>query len=358
MPKLIWIRELNPNTWLHWSSKGNASCLRDYRTSPPTEDRTYTTTEVGALLNKPGAIATEADRIPVTNEVAWRRILSRHNLESSLTPIPEMEEVDLDAQGVEVSVSKRDPSLVARFQEEVAPLLLHNRPAELAALLRNWGERFSCIKEKTDIFNHWDHDDATSKISSGSGIGWTSVMLEHCRTDGRANFISVPDEDLSFALVCMELNLGISKHDNLFRDAEGDSVKPDGIGVRSDSSFCVLEVKGPQDEHDWCKATLQALCGALALHAKREMIVKLASKPAGRRPALRSARIPDSERSLGLYVIMSAWPPASPDDELERRMGMLLEACPIVREIAHFTIDHHVDDQLTSLPRPKVYRYQ
>ena len=56
---------------------------------------------------------------------------------------------------------------------------------------------------------------------------------------------------------------------------ERDLIKPDGLGVRRDGSFCVLEVKGPKDDGDLIRATLQGVCGVLAVYAKRKMIFQL-----------------------------------------------------------------------------------
>lgn len=326
MPKLVYLPTL-AETWLHWSSKGNASCLRDYRSNPATEKRDLTTREIDALLSTPNAAVKNAENVRIDDQSRWRRIVSGHNVAAGLPPIAELPSEDLDEVGLELSISRRDPSLVARFQEEASRLLEHGRHHELATVLKSWTERLVCIKNKTSEFNHWDHDDATKLNTEGSGIGWTSRWLEYCRMGGERHYITVDGGVLDLSLISMELNLRIAKRDNLFRDQEFDSVNPDAIGVRRDSTLGVLEVKGPQDEHDWEKATLQALCGALALYAKREMIVTLASLPAQRR-VVANAHLPATGRSIGLYVFIDA--PLAAD---ATKMRALLDACPLIREI-------------------------
>ena len=265
-----------------------------------------------------------------------------------LASIPDLpEEEDLDQAGITQS-SYREPRLVDRFSDEVNRLLAHERRDELKVLLGSWSDRLVCIKDKSAEFNHWDNDDASRKISSRSGIGWTSRWLEHCRSTGELRYLALGDATLDISVLSMEHNLSISSYANLFRDG-GDSVNPDAIAARRDRTMSVIEVKGPQDDHDWEKATLQGLCGVLALHAKREMICSIARTPARRRIAL-EPKLPASGRTLGLYVVN--WAPHTANEE---RIRMLLDACPILREIVHCAV---APDALpeTALSDVRVYR--
>jgi hypothetical protein len=330
MPRLVYIPAHYPGTWLHWSWKGNASCLRDYRDDPPTEYRDRTTNEIELLLAAADAQGREAERIAVHDTRRWRKIVSALNIETGLLPIPELPDEDLDDVGVRQS-SSREPRLVDRFIEEVTRLLAHDRRDELSILLKSWSDRLVCIKNKIAVFNHWDDDEATRLHSDRSGIGWTSRWLEHSRSCGQPSYLALGDAALDIAVISIELNLSISKNDNLFRNA-GDSVNPDAIAIRRDRSMAVVEVKGPLDDHDWEKATLQGLCGVLALHAKRNMIAGVARTRARLRLAI-DPELPPTGRTLGLYVVNWA-AHAMP----EHRIRMLLDACPVLREVVHCAV--------------------
>ena len=112
-------------------------------------------------------------------------------------------------------------------------------------------------------------------------------MLERCRTGNRVSFIPTGISALDFALLAMEVSFGISSKRNLFQPGEKDYIKPDGLAVRRGKSFCVLEVKGPKDNGDLLDATLQGLCGVLAVYAKRRMIAQIVHEPGIRRPSMK-----------------------------------------------------------------------
>jgi hypothetical protein len=356
MARIVYISQVSSTTTLHWSFKGNASCLRDYSTRPVTEIRRLTTAQVNELLGQPGNSQCDAPSHDVKDVPFWQTQISEQNQRlglALLTPLPATQA----ASGVVLppeAKPNRPENLVARFKVEVKPLIEHDRPKELAAVLESWRLRLACIKNYDEI-NHWDHDPAHSKITLEDGIGWTALMLEFSRAEGRLRFIDVGNERLDFALIGMDVNLGISSHFNLFRLGEKDYVKPDGLGLRrSDSSLCVLEVKGPKDVGDLYEATLQALCGALAVHAKRDMFLRLVTRGGRRRPAVSSVVLPESQPSLGLYVLVSKKVAVGIPD-MDRYMKTILTACPCVREICHFIVDPSVDPTFAKLVVPTVF---
>jgi hypothetical protein len=382
MANLVFLSQVSPEGWLHWARKGNASCLRDFRFSPLKKIRNYATTEIQALLQQPGNVVAAAPARAVTDTRFWSTLVSRLNKDIGAEQIRSLlaeggcervvvrvssiatqvcREIDANHPQRSVTAAKDDGgNLVDRFKSEVHPLILHTRTKELETLLTSWTQRLACVKRK-DCFNHWDDDDASDLFSLDTGIGWTSIMLERCRAGGKLHHIGVGD-GLDFALLSMELNLGISSKRNFFRMAHRDYVKPDGLGIRSeDGSYCVVEVKGPQDEGDLCEATLQALCGALAVVAKREMIVEITGTSGKRRPAIRAPLLPADRATLGLYVIMSEFDTTgatkvNDDPKLGTKMEMLLQSCPVVREIAHFVIDPGEESFFDRLTPREVFR--
>ncbi|WP_166820086.1 hypothetical protein [Thalassoroseus pseudoceratinae] len=297
----------------------------------------------------------------VTDHEFWRTELSNRNQASGLEPVEPSAGDDSGSDDVETVIVRLPAQtvpgyrLVDRFKSEVKPLIAHERTSELATLLESWRQRLACIKNK-DHFNHWDDDDSSHLQSTTTGIGWTSRMLEHCRSQGELRFIPTGESSLDFALLNMELNLGISSKRNYFRLGCQDYVKPDGLGVRqADRSFCVIEVKGPQDDGEMFEATLQALLGALAVHAKREMILRIARTARGLRPAVHDPQIPEGNASLGIYVIVSEQKAVVAPD-LEKNLKVVLQAAPRIREIVHFIPTADEIETFASLSNPKVFR--
>lgn len=361
MARLVFISQVSSKTVLHWSFKGNASCLRDYSTIPVSEHRNFTTQQINQLLSQPGNSQLDAPSHNAKDVPFWRTHISEQNQRMGLAPLGPLPATQ-GTSGSAVALTmaerpRRAANLVARFKAEVKPLIEHDRPKELTAILEGWRLRLSCIKDYEEI-NHWDHDSAHSKMTLDDGIGWTALMLEFSRSEGQMRFIDVNEECLDFALIGMDVNLGISSHYNLFRLGERDYVKPDGLGIRrSDSSLCVLEVKGPKDVGDVYEATLQALCGALAVHAKREMFLRLVRSSGSRRPAVPTVAIPETQPSLGVYVLVSKQIAVS-IPKMGRYMNLILEACPYVREICHFLVDTSADPTFSKLARPTIFTRQ
>ena len=361
MAKYVFIPEIEQDTWLHWSYSGAGSCLRDFRVSPASENRDHSTDEITDLLRHNGSKQEVAPRHPVTDYAFWRTQISNLNRNSKLDAIEPVSVCEQEIDDVETVIvrlpAQKVPGyrLVDRFKSEVKPLLAHERTNELGTLLESWKQRLACIKDK-DHFNHWDDDDPSHLQASTTGIGWTSRMLEKCRSHGELTFISTGEDSLDFALLSMELNLGVSSKRNYFRVGCQDYVKPDGLGIRqSDKSFCVIEVKGPQDNGDMFEATLQALLGTLAVYAKREMILQVARTERGRRPAVNDSQISDGHPTLGVYVIVSEQNAIVAPD-LEKNLKMLLQALPWIRDIVHFTPTLADVETFDTLLRPRVFQ--
>jgi hypothetical protein len=158
-------------------------------------------------------------------------------------------------------------------------------------------------------------------------------MLEYCRCQGLCQYIDTKQKALDFALIAMELNLGISSKDNQFQHGRRD----------------FIEVKGPQDDPNLLTATLQGVCGALAICAKRDMIVRIAREKIGRRPSFKVGRIPQRRCTVGVYVLVSArifqW-----DEKLEERCKLILNVFPELKEIVYFKVDTSQCGNFSTLP--------
>ena len=101
---------------------------------------------------------------------------------------------------------------------------------------------------------------------------------------------------------------------------------------------------------------MQALCGALAVFAKREAICRIARKQGGKRPAVSLAAIPADRPSLGLYVLIYADNLQFPDGEdFKSRIELLLEAFPPIREIAYFPVTPRNPEFPSEIPIGKVF---
>jgi len=254
--------------------------------------------------------------------------------------------------------------IVENFHAEISPMVESRNCEQLAAALDKWKVAFAAnLKPKVGRFNHWDEDDASVKYSFDKGLGWSAYMLERCRQGGRPYFIDTGQASLDFCLISMELNLTISaKTNQVFKGKRG-GVNLDGLGVRRDGSFCISEVKGPKDAgNDPCKATFQALCGALAAFALREWIVETARtfQLGHRRPGVANARLPMDERSIGLNIVMAERSPNGLSRivqycDLKERCELIRAACPIIKEIAYFWVPPDFDKTFGRLSVSETY---
>jgi hypothetical protein len=350
---LVFIKEICPWSWLHWSSKGEKSCLRDF-TRP--EIRKYNTSKIKEYLQNEGNKREKAANRRVTgyeNRSYWLKEIERRNSD------------DGPSSGADADTPRVADRMLDLFKREVAPLLEQKDITGLERVFAAWMERLSCIKKK-HWFNRWDDDEA-SAFPIRWGAGWTKKMLEFSRQAGVFTFIKTGGDekssmDIDFSLLAHALKLGISSTNNLVQPSETDYVELDGFGMKRDGSCCVLEVKGPEDSEDSLyEATLQALLGALAVYAKREMIEEIARKAQKRRPAATNLEIPAQKRSLGLYIMVAktnlegrrkyVW-----YERLVEQADLLLRACKVLREIVYFELVLDSFVNISALPADRVIR--
>lgn len=350
MARLVYIPKLNSETWLHWSVKTTSSCLRDYRFEPPQKHRQYATQQVHELLDLDDSLWEMVENAPAVSEKPyWREQISIKNAETGLPTIDH------------VNIQAGTQRLLDLFKGEVGKALAHDDAGILPGLLKRWEDNFACILQKTE-FNHWDNKDVSRFFSLTTGIGWQALMLDHCRTNTQPAFINTSLDSLDFSLIAMELNLGISSRNNPFQPNETNLIKPDGLAIRRDNSFAILEVKAPQDDADVQEAMLQALCGALAVYAKRQMIVEIAKSnfPEAKRIAFPMARIPSGEATMALYILISvtdkdgnnrgvSMTPAISD--LARR---IIQAWRPLKQVAFFFVDPNKESFVSRIPMTHV----
>ncbi len=79
MASLIYLPEINAETWLHWSYRDDSSCLRDLRIHPAKEIWEYSTEEVRALMCQPGTEQVDAPNHPLTDRAFWRAEILKRN---------------------------------------------------------------------------------------------------------------------------------------------------------------------------------------------------------------------------------------------------------------------------------------
>jgi hypothetical protein len=288
-----------------------------------------------------------AEHVSYKDCVYWREQISLKNVEMGFPPITALEIVDGRQR------------LLSRFTAEVVPLLSENGLSDLEKTIRRWVEGFDKVVNKLQ-FNHWDNSDASSKANPMTGFGWTSTMLEYCRAAGRLRYIRTGRKEYDFAIIAAEVSLGISSKSNPFQPGRQDYIEPDGIGVREvDGSFLVLEMKGPQDDHDLLSATFQALCGALAMFAKREMIVRLAKSKGKRRPALAHCEIPSDRSTIGLHIMLvlksGEQLTAENVTDIEPSLIMLMKAFRPLREVVYFIVGQDQFGSTGSLQTTRAY---
>lgn len=345
MPQIVFIQQIEPWTVLHFSFKGEGACLRDFSRGPavpPREIRGYSKAQVTAFLSQPGNRAEPAPEIPVSDTTYWHQLVLERNgwlsLPGNTGPGESLRVIDL-------------------FHEKIGDLVTRKSRDPLAAALQDWRRKLGSIVENRDGFNHWDTDNASGRFPINKGLHWTAEMLEFSRAGSQLRFSETGQSDLDFALVSMDLNLAISSKDNPIAAGRVSSVKPDGIGVRRDGTFCVFEVKGEDDCPELFRATIQALCGAVALCAKADMVLRLTQAGKDRRPAMPNPRFPGDTQSIGLYVMVDSRNFAIPEDpEFAEWIQLILGAYEPLREIAYFSVRPDSGDFPARAPVAKVYR--
>ena len=337
--QLVYIPSVRKNTWLLMSKRVNTVHLREYSDSGVEIIEKTSLKEVEDLLAQPDAYTERAsifNRVRVDSVAFWNEQIRVRNLE--LNP----------------SQAVKEHRLQDEFKKQCKQFVKRQEIQELRGIFHEWISRFDDINDK-EQFNHWDNDDASKQYRLDTGIGWTSYLLEHSRQNGAIGWILTGNPLTDFSLASMELNLGISSKVNRFNRGKTDYVKPDGLGIRRDGCMTVVEVKGPKDEDSLLDPMLQAVCGALAVLAKREMLCRVARTAGDRRPAYTKAKIPKSRPSLGVHVLtakhnsrgverLEPW-----SAELEAACRTVLAAFHELEYIAYSYVVPEKDDPLARL---------
>ncbi|WP_164104445.1 hypothetical protein [Candidatus Laterigemmans baculatus] len=309
---LVYIPDLNKHTWLLMTRRKDSVCLRDYFPadgSAPKEDRTRNRSDIERLLKNGDS---HYESLSTFTEVGYQDI--------------DFWRDQIELRNAELHPEEEAPTrLSQRFATEFKKASSQASCNEaIRTMFERWSGRFERTIVSKQDFNHWDRDSPTEYFSNGrggrtyedllrvTGIGWTSQLLEYSRGNSVCTYVRTGIEEADFSLLAMELSLGISSRNNLFREGQRDFIKPDGLAVRADGSMTVLEVKGPQDDPSLTNPVVQATCAALAVVAKRHMITRIATAADGdslkprRRPVIANARIPLRRRSLGIHVLSHA----------------------------------------------------
>lgn len=299
MPQLVFIRDINPNTFLHLTVVGEAFCLRRYPSpnAPPVEvmrdNPGCNATTIREMANREGNMLLHTPGARLTLSQVWYERIARANQEhlGALPPPP--------------PPPPPEGSLLATFRQEVSDPITSGSASALKAVVDRWVQALNTIEDKENIFNRWCNDPCHHRQEANTGLGWTASFLEFCRQEGQLHYVETMNRSTDFALLAMGLRLGISSQNNPFHSGQTDYIIPDGLAVRRDGTAAVLEVKGPQDESDPIRCILQAFCATLAVYAKRDMLTRIAHQAAKGRPAVSDFCIPAEKPSLGVYVLIS-----------------------------------------------------
>lgn len=343
MAELVLLNEVDPNTFLHYGVQGDSVCLRDFSRGsnvPPIGHRQYSRSEVERMLMLPGNLRVEGPRLPIDQREDWYQFTVAENNRLGLSGNTEPGQFT---------------RLIDVFQAEVGPLLTAGDEAGLSAALKRWEGAFVSVPERV-VLNPYDITNSTGLKPLTHGLGWTAAMLEHSRQGGLLQPVCAGQEFLDFSLVGMSVQFSLPAAANTYVPGRIGGVQLDGLGVRADGSFCILEVKAVNDVPAVYQATVQDLCGSVAVYAKRQMIVDIVARGNGLRPAVPKARIDNEAPSLGLYVLIdSKHVPNFEDATLERQLQLMLRAFPPLREIAYFAVDPQAVDFPALIPVGKVF---
>ena len=347
MARLVYLPSVCDKSWLLWTVAGQGSCLRDYRFSPLDEKRQHSTADIQAMLNMPGHYWEMARNETYKNGDFWREEISFKNQSMSLDPITNVME---GANG---------HRLQSLFSSRIKPLLADGPSHELERFIGKWISGFSHVVER-DQFNHWDNSDASEYQNINYGSSWTLAMLEYCRSTDELGFVSTGEQFLDFGLFAAEVCFGISSRNNPFQEGRQNSIQPDGLGLRRDRSIVVFEMKGPHDDHDPFTAMLQALCGALAVTAKRDWIVKTAESEGNRRPSIALAGVNNIAFSVNLYIAIVPKEGESISISGDNRVGdsisRIKAAFPQLGDVVFFVPSRSQFNQIGQFRAELVYR--
>lgn len=309
--QLVYMPSLRKDTWLLMSKRLNTVHIREYSESGVEIIEKMNLEKAENLLAQPNAYVerdASFNRVSVDSIDFWNEQIRFRNIELN------------DAK------TKKEHRLQDEFKKQCKPFIEQEQVQELRGIFRVWRDKFTQINDK-EQFNHWDNDDASKHCRLDTGMGWTSYLLEHSRKDGAIGWIPTGNSLTDFSMASMELNLGISSKVNEFSPGNTDYIKPDGLGIRPNGFMTVIEVKGPKDESSLLDPMLQAVCGALAVVAKKKMLCEVARTAGDRRPAYTNAKIPKTRPSLGVHVLTAKYN--------DRGVERLEPWCPKIEAACH-----------------------
>ena len=336
--QLVFFPSVCPDSFLLWSERDGAVRLRDYRQGREQLMLEAPLTEASAWLDEEDAIAEKMapfNNIPITSVSFWEQVIRAWNIKSQLVLVEEKE------------------TLQAIFKTQCLPFLSEDGVQQLRAVIENWIANCTAVTEKKGSFNEYDDKDPTI-FDHAKGAGWQSQLLINSRVGGEPCWIDTGEELTDFSMVSTELTLTLSARSGINPIVPGTQsrIVPDGLGIRRNGFFTVLEVKGPQDEADLLGPVLQAACAATAVIAKGDMLSEIARSKREKRPAYKNAKLP-KRSSVGLHVLTSKHKTKGTlepwSDEVETCCRVLLRAFAQLEYIAFSFVVPEETDQFKRL---------
>lgn len=342
--RLVFIPSISNKTWLLWSKRQNKVVLREYKDGKSMKIRDLHLNDANALLEAEEAFFEDLpffNTISFGNTPFWEEMIRSWNIQHELIAI------------------EKD-KLQALFKNQCIRWLAKSNTKELKGCIDRWIACFGNTTKKHGKFNEYDDKDPSYPFSVDTGAGWQSSLLVNSRKDRVERWIETGNELTDFSFVSMELTLTLSSRKGLNAIVPGTQsrINPDGLGIRKDGCFTVLEVKGPKDERDLLGPVLQAACGAAAVVAKAEMLCEIAKTETKLRPAYNKAKIPVSTRSIGIHVLtaknkvggkLEAW-----SQEIEDSCRLLLAAFSKLKYIAFSFVEPEKTKGFTEMIADKV----
>ena len=321
--QLVFLPSICSDSFLLWSKLAGSVYLRDYREQRELVVHKTTVEEATSLLDQDGAVAEEVavfNNIRKEEVMFWESMIMLRNIKHGHAPF------------------EGETKLQAAFKAQCLDLLAAKKTQELRAVIEWWISNCETVTEK-DRFNRFDDEDPAPPFDNETGVGWQSQLLINSRVNASSSWIETGSELTDFSMAAMELSFTVSARPgvNPFVPEKQSRVIPDGLGIRRNGFFTVLEVKGPQDEADLLGPVLQAACAATAVVAKGDMLSEIARSKRVKRPAYENAKVP-KRSSIGLHVLTSKNKTKSTlepwSDEVENCCRILLTAFAQLEYIA------------------------
>lgn len=322
MSKLVHDPDLVPDSYVHFSYTKASYCLRDYsagRYVPPFEIRGE---DIG-LVNKLKGKAVRVDGIikRVSDWPYWYEKTVCFNQKAHLSPKPRSR---LPSRGINMVMH----AIGAHFEGI-------DTSYSIQEAVNNVSQGLLSIKDKSpeDGFNRYDTNAEINPFPQDfkSGEHWTAWMLQESRKN---SFVQTNSEEHDFHALCHELNLRIPRGVNPFRTGKQESFEPDCFGYRCDGTPVIIEVKACNDVQHPVPATAQAFCGALAVHAKFDMIRAVASRGRGDRKAYEFSGHYEGPY-ISLFVMLDSFDITVQLDNLIR---LLMQSFEPLKEVAYFDL--------------------